>query len=82
MARRDARKVFYGRKDKAMNCTAGNCLSPMACGAFGYCRELNFKAAMKDGYFVCSKCGVRLTEADTIPCEVAECPITGEAAYG
>ena len=61
-----------------MNCTSGRCLSPTACGAFGYCRELNFKAQMIEGYFVCSKCGVRLCEMDTIACELAECPITGE----
>lgn len=29
-------------------------------------------------YWICSKCGVRLTEADTIPCELAECPVTDE----
>jgi hypothetical protein len=60
------------------DCIGADCRSPMACGAFGYCRELNFRAQEKDGYFICSKCGVRLSEMDTIPCELMECPITDE----
>lgn len=33
---------------------------------------------MSNDYYICSKCGARLTQADTIPCELAECPVTDE----
>jgi hypothetical protein len=39
----DCMEVMQGRK-----CLSGFCRSPVACDAFGYCRELNFDAIVTD----------------------------------